>query len=101
MSAATYQFNFIVWQEGEVWVAQALEVDLSFQAENRKDLCYEVQRGLAAQVSLAVEDGDEPFDLDPPPEGVEGKAEEGPFLMKFKVWGNTIEFDNEVLWRVV
>lgn len=101
MPSTTYRFSFVVWQEEDQWVAQALETDLSFLSETREGLRYEVQRGMATQVSLAVEEGVEPFENPPPPESVRDKAQEGPYVIEMTVRGSSVEFEDHMVWKVV
>jgi hypothetical protein len=96
-----YTLHFIVIEEEGCFIAQALEVDLNYQADSREDLCYEVQRGLAGRVMIAHEEGIEPFDVGPPPEEVRALALGGPFKVHFTVSGGVITFDDESTWRTV
>ncbi len=96
-----YTFHFIVLQEDDCFVAQALEVNLCFQAESREDLRYEVQRGIAAQVMASYQEGVTPFNLPPPPEEVKEGALEGPYKVQFTVTHNIVTFDDDSTWRTV
>jgi hypothetical protein len=98
---AEHTLHFIVFEEDGCFLAQALEVDLVYQAERREDLCYEVHRGLAAQVAISHQEGMDPFDMDAPPKGVERRAVEGPYKVHFTVQGDVVTFDDDSTWRTV
>lgn len=96
-----HTLRFIVFEEDGLFLAQALEVNLAYHAECREDLCHEVQGGLSSHVMVSHQEGVEPFDLGPPPKGVERKAVEGPFTVHFTVHGDAVTFDDDRTWRTV
>ena len=47
----------VIFQEGNLWVAQCLEFDIAAQASTVKELGYELQRVLVGHVVSSLETG--------------------------------------------
>jgi hypothetical protein len=63
------QITAVAYQEGDSWSAQCLEFDIAAQAARLTDLFIELQRIIAAHISVCMELGREPFaGLDPAPQ---------------------------------
>jgi len=59
----TNRFRVIVFQHGQYWVAQVLEVDIAVQARDRRELPGRLKRALDAEVTLSQEQNVEPFSM--------------------------------------
>ena len=54
-------FRVVLFKEGEVWSAQCLEFDIATQAKTPRDLAFAIQRAIAGQVLVAVQNRMTPF----------------------------------------
>lgn len=55
------QIRAVIVKEGDWYVAQCLEHDITAQAKSLTDLYHEVQRVLATHVAIALSKDEEPF----------------------------------------
>jgi hypothetical protein len=63
---AEHVIRTILFQEGDWWVAQCLDVDIAAQAKTEDDLLYELGRILTGHVMASEKLGAEPFANLPP-----------------------------------
>jgi hypothetical protein len=63
---AKHRIRTILFQEGDWWVAQCLDVDIAAQAKTEEDLEYELGRILVGHVMASEELGAVPFANLPP-----------------------------------
>jgi hypothetical protein len=59
----TKHFRVIVFQDGQYWVAQVLEVDIAVQARAPHELPDRMRRALEAEITLSQEQNVKPFSL--------------------------------------
>jgi len=63
-----FSISAVIFQEGEWWIAQCLEHDISAQAESPSELHYELERVLFAHLCASAQEGRQPFEgLGPAP----------------------------------
>lgn len=55
------QFKAVIFKEGDWWVGQCLEHDITAQAKTPKDLAYEIQRALIGHIVVSKQEGLQPF----------------------------------------
>jgi len=54
--------RFLLFEHKDGWSAQCLEYDFATQAETLSDLYYEIERALAAHITVSVKLGSRPFE---------------------------------------
>lgn len=59
-------FRIVCFKEGEVWSAQCLEFDIATQAKTPRKLAFAIQRAIAGQVLVALQNRMTPFKGLPP-----------------------------------
>jgi len=52
----------VLFREGDWWVGQWLEYDISAQAKTLKDLTYELHRSLVGHIVICMQEGLKPFE---------------------------------------
>jgi hypothetical protein len=60
--------SVVVYQQGDWWIGQCLEYDITAQANSPTELHHEIERVLFAHVCASIQEGRTPFDgLSPAP----------------------------------
>jgi hypothetical protein len=58
---ASFNISAVLYQEGDWWIAQCLEYDITTQADTFPNLQYELERVLFAHICASVTEGRTPF----------------------------------------
>ena len=58
---ASFNISAVLYQEGDWWIAQCLEYDITTQADSFSNLQYELERVLFAHIVASVTEGQTPF----------------------------------------
>lgn len=57
----TYQIDVVLYQEGDHWIAQGLQFDITAQAKTPTELPQRFMKAMASEVVVALELGEEPL----------------------------------------